>query len=154
MKPSQPVISGPSTVTEGSSRTFQCSSSGCRPEGGMSWKYGDVDVTRSVRISNDTTTETYTMTSDYSTGVLQRKDNGKTLECIVTHETLTNPTQLTQSTVMNVRCEYTWFTYWHFYDKRVCKFEPYWSQCSMWLKLIKSIDFSLEFEISFLEIMD
>ena len=101
VKPSSPVITGTSTVSEGNKVQLQCTSTGCRPEGNMSWSF-DGSIT-SPNVQNTQVSDTYTISSTFTSRTLNKADNGKAVTCRVGHESLTS--LRTTSRSLNVQCK-------------------------------------------------
>ena len=75
-------------VSENNSVHLQCMSTGCRPEGNMSWTFDGQTIVTNTQ--NTQVSDTFTITSDFLSRTLRRADNRKSVMCRVGHESLTS----------------------------------------------------------------
>ena len=106
VKPSQPIIHGSGTIHENYSGTFTCTTYGCRPSASIYWRLDGFNITSPQESTTyNGTSETYTVSSNYTTDMLQRGDNLKTVECIVKHEYFPADSDLKTTLTLNILCK-------------------------------------------------
>ncbi|XP_053409347.1 sialoadhesin-like [Mercenaria mercenaria] len=101
LKPSKPKVTQTSSVSIGGTVEVRCTTTGCRPAANISWSYQGSTATGEVTATLDATTETYTVVSLFRRRVTAA-DNGRTVQCIVTHQTLISPSEKTASVNLNI----------------------------------------------------
>ncbi|XP_052806548.1 synaptogenesis protein syg-2-like [Mya arenaria] len=97
--PSQVSVSQLAIVVSGSSVSVICTASGGRPAAGLTWSYNGTTTSPQVTTSIDDTTYTYTAVSTFTRAVTEA-DNGKTIQCFVSHRSLVTP--IYRTAVLNV----------------------------------------------------
>ena len=103
MKPNQPTVTE-KPVSAGSSVTVSCQTTGCRPAAYIFWKYKGSKYNGHTRLTSNETTETFTIVSEFTRQVAA-EDNGRNIECIVTHIALVSPPELKTSINIDVQCK-------------------------------------------------
>ena len=106
VQPIHPVITKATPPVEGSTsiQLATCTTSGFRPETGFTlvWTFDGQQESYTETPVWDTTSETYSVSSQYST-VVDRTDNGKSLKCSVNHGTIDTPN--TETVTISVLCK-------------------------------------------------
>ncbi|XP_053391074.1 hemicentin-1-like, partial [Mercenaria mercenaria] len=100
-KPSKPTVIQTSLVSAGGTVEVRCTTTGCRPAANISWSYQGSTTTGEESFTLDAATKTYTVVSLFRKQVTAA-DNGRTVQCIVTHPTLISPSEKTASVNLNV----------------------------------------------------
>ncbi|XP_053391409.1 nephrin-like, partial [Mercenaria mercenaria] len=100
VKPSTPTVTQKSPVSVGDTVEVSCTTTGCRPAANISWSYQGSTITGNVTATPDAR-EIYRVVSLFRKQVAAA-DNGRTVQCIVTHPTLINPSEETASVNLTV----------------------------------------------------
>lgn len=102
LKPSNPIVTQVTDVTAGGTVEVRCTTRGSRPAANISWSYQGSTYTGTVTSALDTLTETYTVVSVYRR-MVTASDNGRNIQCVVTHQLLVSPPEKIASVSLNVQ---------------------------------------------------